>query len=189
MFSISAHEFGHAYVAFKMGDDTAARHGHLSLNPLVQMGTTSMLMLCLIGVAWGQVPVQEQNVKKAWQRAAVSLSGPATNFCLCAFFALGWALTGRASSAVADFFGIAAMGNGVLFVLNLLPVPMLDGWGILSSFLAPLRRLSASQRQTFTWIFLMLIFLTELGAFIWQGGQLLAETWHLAWQSLFALFV
>ena len=56
-FSICCHEYAHAYVALRVGDDTAARDGHLTLNPLVQMGFQSMLMLVFFGIAWGAVPV------------------------------------------------------------------------------------------------------------------------------------
>ena len=52
IFSICAHELMHAWTALKQGDDTAARLGHLTLNPLKQMGVTSLIMLAFVGVAW-----------------------------------------------------------------------------------------------------------------------------------------
>ena len=44
VFSVCCHEFMHAFVALRMGDDTAARRGHLTLNPFKQMGWLSLLM-------------------------------------------------------------------------------------------------------------------------------------------------
>ena len=62
VFSISLHEFCHAYAALKMGDSTAADRGHLTMNPFRQMGWISLLMLVFIGIAWGQVPVNPENL-------------------------------------------------------------------------------------------------------------------------------
>jgi Zn-dependent protease len=52
VFSICCHEYAHAYTALRFGDDTAARNGHLTLNPLVQMGLQSLIVLALFGLAW-----------------------------------------------------------------------------------------------------------------------------------------
>ncbi|MCX6995813.1 MAG: site-2 protease family protein, partial [Kiritimatiellaeota bacterium] len=56
-FSICVHEFAHAWMALRCGDDTAARAGHLSLNPFRQMGPSSLIALLVVGIAWGAVPV------------------------------------------------------------------------------------------------------------------------------------
>ena len=52
--SVCIHEFCHAYAALKMGDPTAAQMGHLTLNPLKQMGWFSVVMLLLLGFCWGR---------------------------------------------------------------------------------------------------------------------------------------
>ena len=85
MFSICLHEAAHAYVAMKQGDPTAANHGHLSLNPIKQMGTFSIIMLLLIGIAWGAVPVDPRRMRHKYSEALVSFAGPAANLLL--FFA------------------------------------------------------------------------------------------------------
>ncbi|MCO5045505.1 MAG: hypothetical protein M9935_09575 [Kiritimatiellae bacterium] len=68
-FSICVHEFAHAWMALRLGDDTAAREGHLSLNPLIQMGWMSLMLLALFGIAWGSVPVDPRRLRTAARAA------------------------------------------------------------------------------------------------------------------------
>ena len=72
IFSVCFHEYWHAATALKLGDDTAARAGHLSFNPMVQMGPASLIMLLLIGIAWGSVPVDPRR-QRLGQRYKVLL--------------------------------------------------------------------------------------------------------------------
>ena len=69
IFSICAHELMHAWTALKQGDDTAARLGHLTLNPLKQMGVVSLVMFAFVGVAWGAVPVDPSRMRRRWSHA------------------------------------------------------------------------------------------------------------------------
>lgn len=63
IFSICFHEFSHARMALWMGDSTAADSGHLTLNPLKQMGVISLIMFLILGFAWGAVPVDPQKLR------------------------------------------------------------------------------------------------------------------------------
>ena len=65
--SICLHEYFHAQVAFWCGDDTAAHYGHLTLNPLRQMGWISLVMFFILGIAWGMV----QRDRRRWFRFPV----------------------------------------------------------------------------------------------------------------------
>ena len=135
-FSICCHEFMHAFVALKFGDDTAARCGHLTLNPLKQMGLMSLIMLLLFGIAWGQVPVNRANLRSRVGRVATILAGPLTNLALWVVF-IGLCLaTGILTGNKFAFSMLAysAMINLVLFAFNLLPVPGLDGFNIMIEF-------------------------------------------------------
>ena len=84
--SVCVHEFMHAYIALKNGDPTAADHGHLTLNPFKQMGLWSLITFCLIGIAWGQVPVNRANLRSRKARLAVDFAGVAANLILSAIF-------------------------------------------------------------------------------------------------------
>ena len=85
VFSICCHEFMHAYVALKQGDSTAADMGHLTLNPLKQMGLFSLIMLAVAGIAWGAVPVRPYLMRHRHSDALVAFAGPATNLGLFLF--------------------------------------------------------------------------------------------------------
>lgn len=137
VFSVCLHEYSHAQVALWMGDSTAADRGHLTLNPLKQMGFFSILMLLVLGFAWGAVPVNPANMKNKYGRLLTSFAGPAVNLIL---FALAWVFFGitanlhNAPASAIIFLGLFGLMNLVLFVFNMLPVPGLDGWNIYTWF-------------------------------------------------------
>ena len=135
-FSVCCHEFMHAFVALKMGDDTAARCGHLTLNPLKQMGIMSLVMMIFLGIAWGQVPINRSNFRSRAGVVATVLAGPLTNLALWLIFILLCLITGLKSDNhfAAEMLAYGAMLNFVLFVFNLLPVPGLDGFNVMIEF-------------------------------------------------------
>lgn len=132
IFSICCHEFSHAWMALKQGDSTAADAGHLTLNPFKQMGIMSLVMLAFFGIAFGMVPVNPQRMKHRYSEALVAFSGPAMNLILFFAFCLLTAVThllGVKEVAV-NLILFGAIINMALFLLNMLPVPMLDGWAV-----------------------------------------------------------
>ncbi|MDD5697048.1 MAG: site-2 protease family protein [Victivallaceae bacterium] len=169
VFAICCHEYMHARAALWQGDPTAADEGHLTLNPLRQMGPMSLVMLALLGLAWGQVPVNPARMRHKYSEALVSFAGPATNLALCLGFSVLAALVILAcglgephrfsvelrNSAVA-FLNLGAMLNFVLFVFNLLPVPCFDGWHIICAFFPKLKT-SDSQAMIFVVLVILLL--------------------------------
>ena len=142
VFSVCCHEFMHAFVALKMGDDTAARCGHLTLNPLRQMGLLSLFMLLFIGIAWGQVPVNRANFRSRAGMVLTSLAGPLTNLALWLVFIVLCLITviNSSNGFAMSMLAYGATLNLVLFVFNLLPIPGLDGFNILIEFFPGLFR-------------------------------------------------
>lgn len=164
VFSISCHEFMHAYAALKLGDDTAARAGHLTLNPFRQMGPWSLVMFAFFGLAWGQVPVNRANLRGRGGCVLVSLAGVTANLVLAVLFALLTAAVAKMLPGESKFAcGMFAYGsalNFTLLALNLLPVPGLDGWAALDALFPRLRR------QDSEWVkgtFFVLFMLALLG--------------------------
>jgi len=149
LFAITLHEAAHGYVARYFGDNTAYLQGRISLNPLRHIdpvGTVLLPLMTLIlgGILFGwakPVPVNFsalRNPKKdmLW----VALAGPASNMAM----ALGWAILFKLSAASPESYfaeplmGMAVIGikiNVILIVLNLLPLPPLDGGRIAVSLL------------------------------------------------------
>jgi len=193
-FSICVHEFAHAWMALRCGDDTAAQAGHLSLNPLRQMGPGSLLALLLVGIAWGAVPVNPRQFRGRAAAAVVSFAGPAANLLLALLggaLAIGlthFDLLGGRGGPADDFFRLACQANAVLFIFNLLPVPLFDGWSVCSLLFPPLQDISAGTAQNITWLFLIAVFATPAGNLVWQAGLGL-ERWLLhGWSVFFTLF-
>lgn len=136
IFSVCCHEFVHAATALMLGDDTAASRGHLTFNPFKQMGFISLIMLCLFGLAWGQVPVNPANFRKKHTASIVAASGPFTNIVLSQLFLLLCFAT--AYFNIDNRFAISMLLYGgamniMLAIINLLPFPGMDGWAILQN--------------------------------------------------------
>jgi len=173
VFSICFHEFCHAQTALWMGDDTAASRGHLTLNPLKQMGVISIIMFLVLGFAWGAVPVDPRKLrsKYRWGELAVSLAGPAANLLL---FAIGWTAFGlcclwEVRPRILEFLFLAGLMNFVLFLFNLLPVPGLDGWNAFR-FLFP--RVPIPNSEVMRGILVFLIFGALFGVtYLFRAGE------------------
>lgn len=149
LFAITLHEAAHGYVARHFGDMTAYQQGRISLNPLRHIdpiGTVlfPLLTLWLGGILFGwakPVPVNFAALRRPKQDMLwVAIAGPATNLVM----ALGWAFLYKMAWLFPDSYfaepllGMAEWGiriNVILMVLNLLPLPPLDGGRVAVSLL------------------------------------------------------
>ena len=170
VFSICLHEFFHAWTALKFGDTTAADRGHLTLNPLKQMGPMSIIMFLFLGFAWGAVPVNPAvlRAKNRHAPAIVALAGPATNFglFLIGFFFFGFLQTRipylieneAAGEAIILLFFLLGLYNCFLCIFNLLPIPGLDGWGALTEYVPRLKNIHSEFAKGVTIFLIFLLF-------------------------------
>ena len=140
VFSLSFHEFAHAWMAYKLGDNTAARLGRLTLNPMSHLDPVGSLALLLMGFGWAKpVPVDSrylENPKK--DMVKVAAAGPISNIILAVVAALALRLlfsTDLLTNNIKTFLIIFMQINITLAVFNLLPVSPLDGSQILTPFL------------------------------------------------------
>jgi Zn-dependent protease len=182
--SIVLHELAHGFAALSQGDDTPETEGHITLNPVVHMGIPSLIMLMFVGMSWGQMPVNPSNFRHKWSDAFVAAAGPLSNlaiaFIACAIIAVS---TTRDIPALSpEFFGMMAFINVFLCLFNLLPVPPLDGFTVISDLFPSLKPMRNSQVGLF-----MLIILFTVPV-IGQGlAALSGLTVQLVTQSLIAL--
>lgn len=148
IFAITLHEVAHGWVANKLGDPTAKMLGRITLNPIKHidpLGTIVVpgVLLALGGFVFGwakAVPITPNNFKKPRQgMAIVAVAGPASNFLMALFWAailkIGLVLqpTQPDIGQFLIYSGVAGVTiNLVLMVLNLLPIPPLDGSRVLS---------------------------------------------------------
>ena len=162
VFSICLHEYFHAWTACREGDEGAAEF--MTLNPLRQMGFMSLLMMAILGIAWGAVPVDVSRFRGRWSRLKVALAGPAANlllFLLAAviFISIGVFRPSGANQMTAPVIYIVflfGMYNFTLMVFNLLPVPGLDGW-IAACELFPKLKTISSEFAKGAMLFLILL--------------------------------
>ena len=164
MFSICFHEYSHAYAALLQGDSTAAERGHLTMNPMVQMGTFSIIMLLFIGISWGSVPVNRRKFRHKYSDALVSFAGPAANVLLFLVFCLMFTLSRNHIEIITfqQMFFVGAALNAFLFIFNMLPIPMLDGWNVFRFLFPKLNRVSDEIKNALTFIIIILFFMTPL---------------------------
>jgi len=173
IFAVTFHEAAHGFVAYRLGDDTAARAGRLTLNPLAHVdpfGTVllpALLLLTRTGFLFGYakpVPVNFGRLRHPrWDSVLVALAGPGTNVLLAIISALLFYLVDYVPRGVSNWLALNLRNslnvNIVLCVFNMLPFPPLDGGrvavGILPRFLArPL-----AQVEPYGMLILMLLFI------------------------------
>ncbi len=184
LFAITLHEVAHGWVANRLGDPTARMLGRLTINPIKHIdpvGTVlvPLSMLALTSLAGGTplvfgwakpVPVTWGNLRQPRRDMAfVALAGPAANLLM----AIGWALLLRLGLSVEQgmpwaavplaYTGLFGIGiNLVLMLLNLLPVPPLDGGRVLSSLLPPRLSYRFSRIEPFGIVIVLLLLFTGL---------------------------
>lgn len=146
--SLCIHEFGHALVAYLGGDRSVVASGYLTLNPLRYTNVLLSLIMPVIflllggiGLPGGAVYINQAALRNKTWSSAVSAAGPVGTLLCGLLVALPFLLPGRAAWLGAGNFNfwaaLAFLGfiEAVAVVLNLLPVPGLDGFGIIRAWL------------------------------------------------------
>ena len=203
--SLCLHEFGHAYTAWRFGDSDVEARGYLTLNPLKYSHPLLSLGLPLLFIALGGIGLPGGAVylrtgfMTPRQRTLVNLAGPFANFVLAIVLL----------AATRGFFdhGHAVFWSGVAFlaflqitalVLNLLPIPGLDGYAALEPHLSPSTRRALEPVRQYGFMILLVVLLAPglnrwffsgvswlfsvsgLGDQLWQRGSELTRFWS-AW--------
>jgi len=190
IFAITVHEVAHGWMAKRYGDNTAFSQGRLSFNPIHHIdlvGTVILPIVCLVigGIIFGwakPVPVNGRNFKNPRQdMAMVALAGPVANLLM----ALGWALIARLGVMVniesftlpAVYMGMAGISiNLVLALLNLIPLPPLDGSRIITAFLSHKMAYQYNQLEPYGfYVLLALMYLGVLGMILGLPMMLLQQ--------------
>lgn len=175
--SLCLHEFGHAAVAYAGGDQSVAYKGYLTLDPLRYANPVLSILLPLaflamggIGFPGGAVYINQAAIRSPRWRAATSIAGPAMN--LLVLFLLAIALRFAPNPSFAAALSFLALLQASALVLNLLPLPGLDGFGVIAPFLPFDLRMAALRAGNFIGLLLLVAIFAVPAIFepIWRAA-------------------
>jgi Zn-dependent protease len=197
LFAITVHEVSHGWVAYKLGDPTAMMLGRLTLNPIKHIdpiGTVVVpLVLLMLGgfiFGWAKpVPVTWENLKNPKRdMALVAAAGPMSNLAMAIIWALlmklGFALGHSMSWLSTPLIYMGQAGiliNSILMLLNLLPIPPLDGGRVLAGILPGPWAWQLSRIEPYGLMIMVLLLATGM------LGRILGPPMQLVGGWLFAL--
>ena len=177
LFAITIHEAAHGYAARHFGDRTAEMMGRLSLNPIRHIDLVGTIIIPALALALGgflfgwakPVPVDFRNLRQPKQDMLwVAAAGPASNLAMAIAWGLIFKFAVHMDQANAFFDPLVYMAqagvqiNVVIMVLNLLPIPPLDGGRILVSLLPNRAAWQVARIEPYGLIILMLLIVTHL---------------------------
>ena len=138
LFSLCFHEFSHAYIAYRLGDNTAERLGRLNISPLNHLDPIGTLMLLIVGFGWAKpVPVNPYNLKNPKKdMILIAAAGPISNLLLALLGSILMRfLPYSLISSFIEVFYLFIYINIALAIFNLIPLPPLDGSQIISGLI------------------------------------------------------
>ena len=176
LLALTVHEFGHAFAAYKLGDDTPVRQGRLSLNPFDHIEPLGIAMLLFAHIGWGK-PVQvdprnyNRNISVEKADAIVSLAGPLMNFITAIIFALIYCALLRflpilvindiGQIIIEIIIAIVSINIG-LGVFNMIPLPPLDGSKIFLPVLPRNAKIWFIQHEQLFYIVFLVMWITGI---------------------------
>jgi len=168
--SLCLHEFGHAYTAYRGGDRSVRAKGYLTLDirRYADLGLSLVLpvfflLLGGIPLPGGAVWIDHSAIRSRAVRSLVSLAGPAANLIVGALLTAAVAVVPMPIGLAVGLSALALI-QVLAFVLNILPVPGLDGFGLLEPFLSPKAQLLAAKVRPWAPLVLLVVLLGLPGA-------------------------
>lgn len=169
LIGMTIHEFAHVYVAYRMGDKTAADQGRLTLNPLVHINPIGFLMGVIIGFGFlGSAPINPYRMRNPrWGYLAAVAAGPISNLLIAVVFSIPYRLNPQllfGDSFLSQLLFQIVFLNIILALFNIIPLFPLDGWSMMLSILPPDQaRWWQANQQNSQYVFMLLILLSFIG--------------------------
>lgn len=165
IFSLCLHEFSHALVAYHGGDYTVREKGYLTFNPLKythpMMSIVIPLVILLmggIGLPGGAVYIETWRIRNRYWLSGMSLAGPAANGVFAIFLAILLQLLPASTASVWPGISFLLVLQVWAILFNLIPLPGLDGYGVIAPFLNPIIREQMERIRAYAFWILILIF-------------------------------
>ncbi len=142
LMAIGIHEFSHAWMATRLGDDTAKVMGRLTLNPFAHIDPLGIFLFLIAGFGFGKpVPYNERALKHDTDEIKIALAGPISNIITALILFLPARIMIMLGIDVTHSLGYLFLDalvsiNIILAVFNIIPIPPLDGSKVLNYFLA-----------------------------------------------------
>lgn len=179
LLSLSIHEFGHAFVAYKLGDRSQKELGRLTIAPFAHMDWMGFICIALFGFGWGKpVMVDDRNFKKRGRdNMFVSLAGPLSNIILAIVFTIAikvlWmcgiseaTITSKTGLILLDMLWIAIIFNVTFAAFNLIPLPPFDGSKVLYYFLPYSGKKFMDKLEIYSIYIILFLVITDIYQFI-----------------------
>lgn len=182
------HECAHAFVAHRLGDDTASDQGRLTLNPLVHIDLMGALCVLICNIGWAKpTPVSLHRCRKVSVRTAdvlVSVAGPVSNILMALIFMIIYKIIAVTATNFSSTLYYIIIGlqmiveiNTYLAVLNLIPIPPFDGYALIRGLLPRKAAIWVEEREMIL-NFIVLVLLVS-GALSKPIGFVADKIWWL----------
>lgn len=201
LFAITVHEASHGWAAYKMGDPTAYHMGRITLNPIPHIDPIGTILLPLILIIMGAppfgwakpVPVNPLNLKDPRRdNLIISIAGPASNFFVAfiAFIILKIVLNlipglyyggelAKVLSPIIQILFMTILLNVILAVFNLIPIPPLDGSGVVMGLISEEAAQKYELIRPYGFFILILLIMTGL------IGRMLGVVYQIVYRLVF----
>lgn len=172
LIALVIHEYAHALVAVRMGDETPRLMGRLTLNPVAHIDPIGLIMLLLVRFGWAKPVMINVNNFRNWRKGeiCVSLAGPGANF-IVAFFALAIQIILNRIPALSSpgldlVMSLIVLYNINFAIFNLIPLPPLDGSRLLTVFLPYEWSMRLASLERYSFIILIILVATPVLGYI-----------------------
>jgi len=196
IFSLCLHEFSHALVAYHGGDYTVREKGYLTFNPLKYTHPFLSIILPLIillmggiGLPGGAVYIETWRIRNRYWLSGMSLAGPAANGVFAIFLAILLRVLPDSTASIWPGLSFLIVLQIWAILFNLIPLPGLDGYGVIGPFLSPPVQMQMERMRAYAiWILIIALwYIPFVGSFFWGivfiASALLGTDWNLAMQG------